>query len=59
MLSENDFCPVGARVRVLSRHRTSEGEVRYLRCDCGVIRLVVVPPGHQNSVHTLRVVPGR
>ena len=41
MTSEHSFCPVGARRRVLSRHRTSEGEVRYLRCECGVIELVV------------------
>lgn len=32
---------------VLSRHPTSEGEVRYLRCECGKIHLVVA--GHPRA----------
>jgi hypothetical protein len=41
-----------AGVEVLSRHRSAEGEVRYLRCGCGAVTLTVggepvarVPPG--------------
>jgi hypothetical protein len=33
-------CADGSQ-RVVSRHTTSEGEVRYLACSCGVIRVVL------------------
>jgi hypothetical protein len=44
-----DCCDVCGRIegrweRVLSRHRTSEGEVVYTRCSCGSVAVRLLAP---------------
>jgi hypothetical protein len=47
-----------AETRVISRHRTSEGTVRYLRCVCGQVTIQLHSGGHSSTSRSLALLGG-